>query len=297
MIKLNTPLRDEIPQSTEPTGGGDAAAVDTSPKTIWGGSEAPTWTKDAGLEKTHNATEPVKPAQDTKPVQPVQPAQATQPVQAPAQQQMTPEMIASAIVAAQQKSQEANKPAPSDDEIRAQLGIYNANEADYEAILGVKPQPEQVAAFNRVLQAIAKQSVTVSNVLTQQALKQYQDSINPYIGFVRQQEATRVQTEFYSEHNDLKGFEPLVEKEFQNLMASGAKFPSLAEAKKVVAERTRATLKAIGVTPGVAAQQSTKAPAVPGQQTRRMTTTSVGGRTSGSAAPVTGDKMQAVWGN
>ena len=202
------------------------------------------------------------------------------------------------MVLAQQQAQAAQKPAQSDEEIRAQLGIYNANEGDYEAILGVKPTAEQVGALNRVLQAIAKQSVTVSNVLTQQALKQYQDSINPYIGFVRQQEATRVQNEFFTENSDLKGFEPLVAKEFQSLMSSGAKVPNIAEAKKLLAERTRATLKSIGVTPGASQQRTTQqAPAVPGQQSRRMTTTSVGGRTSGSAGPVTGDKMQAVWGN
>jgi hypothetical protein len=300
-----------------------AAAPETvapSVNSVWGGRAAPDWTKQAGLEKVHDKTntdagtptqvDPLtqgataKPAV-TAPVQaaPVTPTPVAAPVAAPAQ--MDPAAIARAVTegvrAAQQQQVDAGKPALTPDQIRQQLGLYEMTADDYKGMFGVDPQsPEQLATANRIFQAVAKNAVTVAALMQQNAMGDLKASMDPYIGVIRAQEAERQQVTFYQESPDLKGYEALVHKEYENLKSSGRKFSSAAEARRAVADQTRATLKAIGITPAAAAQTgvtSTTTTTSPAPATRQMTTTSVGGRGGSSAtASKPATSIEAVWG-
>lgn len=306
--------------------GGQTPEVQPSQKNVWGGSEAPDWVKASKLDKTHDAGN-VAAGTPTKKDEPDQGAVVTPtspavipptpttvtppaPVAAPAPAAtITPETLAQALGQFLPRAA-VEKPGGqqmSDAEIREQLAVFEASEADYEQILGVKPQsPAQLAAFNRVLQAISKQSVTIANVMNQRALQQLQEQNAPYIAAIRSQEAERQRTIFYSENKELAGYEALVELEFKNLQAEGRRFASVTEARKEVAERTKARLKAIGITPSAAAvaptngQASTQSQSTtsPSPSTRQMTTTSVGGRGGGSATgqEKPANKVEQVWG-
>lgn len=283
---------------------------------VWGGREAPDWTKQVGLEKSHtdNDLAPSNPQSDAgetptpTPTTPaVQPSAQPTPTPTPAPVADTPDFAKIAEVFANaMRTQQAQNPGqpvqqPSDAQIREQLGIYEANEADYEAAFGVKPSsPAQLQAYNRHLQNIAKQAVTVSQLLFQRQLDAARSEAQPMIQAVRAQEAQRQRSMFFDENKDLSGYEPLVAKEFAAVKASGQRFPTVDAARKFVADQVRATLQSVGITPTAQAgtsptQSRTATP--PQAASRKMTTTSVGGRSGGPAAP-SGPKstVEAVWG-
>lgn len=300
-------------------GGGSGAPAQPSQANVgvWGNEPAPDWTKGAGVDKAHVQVEPKVPARTVPGTQaptqaeqgaadtPAVPAQpvATQPATpAAAQPSLTADAIAEAFAKIQNQnaSREAQgQPKLTEEQIRQQLGIYTMTDADYEAITGVKPDsPQRVAEFNRVLQAVAKQAATIANVLNERSLSQFRESMNPYTSAVREQQATAQKQLFFTEHKDLVGYDALVEKEYQLVVASGKKFPDIASARKFLADQVRATLKSVGITPNAASgsgnnQRPTSSPA----GGRSMTTTLVGGRSGGSAGgQKTANTNEAVWG-
>lgn len=283
----------------------------SSPATTFG-DDVPNWVKTAGLTAAHHAAKPggepaaaaTPPAQSAAvpPVTPTAPG-----VAAPAATPPPPTPPAAFDQAALARAvaegvRTATTPAPqgpTDAQLAQQLGIYTATPEVYKSILGVEAtSPDQVTALNTALQSVARQAVNIAQVLQQQAMRDFEARINPYIATVRQNEATRVKEGFFKSHTDLAGYEPLVKQTYEAVLASGQKFASLDEASKFVADRTREMLKNIGITPAAPA-------ALPSAQTKPRTTTppartmsptSLGGRSGGSpAAPAT--KMTAVWGS
>lgn len=289
-----------------------------SNKQVWGAQEPPDWLKASKLEKAHvKLEEPKTETPETTTVQPATPATQTavsptptvQPAAAPAAAAPVADMqsfakaLADAIRQGNAPAQ-AGGPAPAltDQQIREQLGIFEATVDDYEAAFGVKPTPQQLAAYNKHIQRGSQQAVTIAQVLMQRVAEQARAEFAPVMQTVRSQEAVRQRETFFTENTDLKGYEPLVAKEFQAVMASGRKFPDVNAARKFVADQVRDTLKSIGITPAAPATSSgpasTPAASVPQTATRKMTTTSVGGRSGGSGNGQ-GQKpssVEAVWG-
>ncbi len=297
-----TPSAPAQTQSTSP--------VQPAKTSVFAGAPAPAWVKSAGLEEVHNKTQtatpapvaqPARPAQtqqvqQTQAVAPTAPVAPQQPAALPFDQKQFAQTLAEAL-----RPPAAGQPQMTDAELRAQLNIFEADDAAYEAILGVKPDtPERVAALNRALQGVARQAVTMSQIMNQRAIKEYQDSLNPYITAIRSQEADRQKQVFFTESPDLKGFDAVVETQFQLALASGKQFPSVDAARKYVADQARAQLRAIGITPGTAQPGTTTnnpTTTSPNTSTRKMTPTSVGGRSGMSATSKPTNNVQAVWGN
>lgn len=294
-----------------------APAPTQSVKDVWGGRAAPDWVKNTSLGTVHDRTNVGEPKGDqqstatpTEPVTsvttPTEPqGQPTQPaVQTPPAVPLTADTLAAAlakVMPQQQAQQPAARPQISEDEIRQQLSIFTASAEDYKSAFGVEPSsPQQLEAYNKHLQSIARQAVTVSQVLLQRALAQQQESIQPFTSAVRAQEAQRQYQTFFHENSDLVGYDSLVEKEYHQALSSGRRFGTPAEARKFIADQTRATLKSIGITPTARSngtQQSTQTPTRPQTSSRQMTTTSVGGRGGGSATPGKAiNTQEAVWG-
>lgn len=266
-------------------------------------SDAPAWIREAGLTAAHDAAQPAAtPPAQTPPASatpPVQPATGTPPAQTPpAAPSFTPEQIAAAVRAGiEPLVQKPTTPALTDEQVAQQLGVVSVTDATYEAILGVKPStPAQVKALNDYGQAIAKQAVTIANLITQQQMQQFRDSMTPYIQATREAEASRQRETFFKEHPTLTGYEALVKQVFSTALAEGRKFPDAAQARKYVADTTAALLKSSGITPqarpagGGGTPQRTQTP-----QTRPMSPTSMGGRSGGSPGKPA-SAMEAVWG-
>lgn len=268
-------------------------------------SPAPEWVKSAGLESAHDAgttkqaeksgapVTPAAPVTPTAPVTPVAPVAPTAPTPASAD----PVAIARAVAEGIRAGNAPAPAGPTDDQIAQQLGIITVTPQLYKSILGVDGTPEQITGLNNFGQDIAKQAVTIASVLMQREIKALQDSLSPYTTAVRQQEAGRVEKEFYASHSDLVGYEAAVRQQYQLALASGQTFSSIAEASKFVADQTRSTLKALGITPGASAPNGTAPTRPTAPQSRPMTPTSLGGKGSGSGQPTSPKTTnEQVWG-
>lgn len=282
-------------QTTQPT------QPSESIRSVWGDSPPPAQTQQSTqstAQPTQTVQQSAAPAQTTTqpPVASAQPPVAN-PLSDPRAFAEAVRAAAAGMVPQQASGQQPVQ--PSDADLRRQLNVFEATEEMYEQILGVKPDnPARLAAFNNVLQGVVRQAVTMANIMAQNHVQTFQQSINPYIETVRSQEVDRQKSLFFTENKDLTGYDAIVEAEFQLAKAEGRRFPDVATARKYVADRARDRLRAINITPGAAAQtppQSTTT--APRQPSRQMTTTSVGGRAGGSAnTGKPANNVQAVWG-
>lgn len=292
--------------STESQVTPQTSAPATSPSDAFA-SDAPDWIKsDAKLLAAHNAApkpgaaeEPAQPTAQpatTPAVQPVQPA--AQPAAAAAPQ-FDAQTIARAVSdGVRQALPQQPAAGASDADIARQLQIFTATPETFQAILGIAPEkPEQVRALNDALQGVARQAVTIAKTLYQQDLQAFRAEISPYLGMVRDSEATRQRETFFKEQPDLSGYEPLVQQVFEAALASGQRFGTTNEARQFVATRTRELLKSINVTPvtptttrGAAPSRTTTSPSRP------MSPTSVGGRNGGTVPAKAANSIESVWG-
>jgi hypothetical protein len=297
-------------QTTSSQPSTQVAPNQTPAQAVFAGSQAPEWIKSAGLEGAHNKAEAKVAPQTQQTTQQQQVQQTQQPTtqtqqvaQTPAQQPaMDPTAIAKAVAeglrGALPQPQQA-QPQLTDEQLRQQLGVFTATEETYEQLLGVKPDsPARVAALNNVLQAVAKQAVTISNLMTQKALADYQQSLNPYITAVQTAEADRQKSLFFKDYPQLTGFEQVVQEQYQLAKMSGQKFPTVEAARKYVADKAIERLKSVGVNPQAPAAQPTQTTQTTSPNTsRQMTTTSVGGRSGASATGKSpANTVEAVWG-
>lgn len=297
------------PENTSSTEGSAPITPSTpspSPQ-AFGDDSAPEWVKTAGLQDAHKAAKPPgAPAAATPPVggttppaavPAVTPAAAVTP---PANPAVDPTAIARAVAEGIRTGNQPAPAGPTQEQLAQQLGIVTVTPELYKSMLGVDAQPEQVAALNEFGQGIAKQAVTIASILFGKQIKELQDQLTPYTQVVRTQEAQRIKGEFYSKHTDLKGYEAMVEQQYNLAKASGKTFASIEDAGKYVADQTRSTLQSLGIKPGTPppANGPTNLPGKTVPQSRTMTPTMVGGRGGGSnqsTSPKTTN--EAVWGS
>lgn len=271
----------------------------------------PEWVKTAGLQDAHNKGNKAPATTLAPAVIPGQQSVATPSGQTTsAQTPVSPStpLIPSAPMplsidhAALAKAiREGNQPAapgPTDEEVSRQLGIVSVTPAMYKATFGVDGTPEQIAGLNDYGQGIAKQAVTIASVLMQRELQQLRDQFQPHMEVIQRQERDRIKGEFFKKHADLAGYEAHVTQQYQLLKASGRTFPTIEAASDFVAEQSRSSLNALGITPAAlppANGTSTSARPVP--LARTMTPTSVGGK-GGGASPATQptSTIESVWG-
>lgn len=288
----------------------NAAPETTSPAAVFGSDDAPQWVKEAGLEKVHQAGQQPPAKQEGQ--QPTQQAQLGQQTQQPNQQQQTPQAavstqptvdptaIATAVtqaLAQHQGSQQQAQPARSDADLAKELNVFTATPELYKSILGVDAQPEQVAALNNAFQGVAKQAVTIAQVLMQRELSSIRSELAPYITHTRDAAAKEQVTLFETEFPQLKNHKHVYELVYNQVKASGQKFPDAASARKFVGEQTLAFLAKSNI-PLSSSQPSTSPTRTAAQpQSRPMAPTSVGGRSGGSgSASAPPDKHKAIWG-
>lgn len=288
------------PTSSTPVVESAPAAPSTSPAEAFH-SDAPNWVKsDPKLLAAHEAAKPEAPAQPvTTPAATPAATPATTPAATPGSlPQFDEQRLASLITAGVRAGQPAaSAAAESDADVARKLNIYTADAATFEAIVGLKPErPEQVVALNNALQGVARQAVTIAKILIDQSVGDLRTSISPYQQMVQRQVADQQQALFYDENKELVGYKPLVESTFAAMKASGITFTDITTARKALADRVRADLKASGITPQVA-RPGTPTRTTTTPQSRPMSPTSMGGRNGGQSPTKPASTMESVWGN
>lgn len=272
----------------------------TAPASVFpADTSAPEWVKTAGLEDAHKTAKPPG-APVVPPVTPVVPTPPTVVPTVVPPPSTTPLDHVALAKAVADGIRTGNTPAPTgptDAELAQQLSIVTVTPELYKGVFGVDGTPEQVKGLNDYGQAIAKQAVTIASVLFERQLKTLQDSLSPYTAVVRQQEASRIEKEFYTEHKDLTGYEEMVKQQYQLALQSGKTFASLAEASKFVADQTRSTLLSLGITPKTPIANGAPVSGKSVPQTRPMTPTSMGGKGGGNNQPTQPKStVEQVWG-
>lgn len=233
---------------------------------------------------------PVTPPESTQPpvVQqaPVAPVVQT----APQAQVLTPQQIAELSSQAAIRTIQQNQPRPpapqmTQEQFNKAFNVFQVDAQGFQAITGYAPEkPEQVAALNAAFQAVNRQALTMADALINQRLEAMEAKITgqfaPVKTFHEAQFQKQLESDFFTEHADLKDFRPLIETVLKGEMANGRKFANQAELFKFAADKTRSLLPAnVLQTPTAPAANGTT-PQTQLTTQRRMTTVSTGGQVS-----------------
>lgn len=195
----------------------------------------------------------------------------------------------------QQQQPPAQRPQPTQADIRQSLAYYEADQATLGEILGVEPSditPERVQKFNAMVQGIVRQSVTMAAAWTQ---KTYGPHIDAFKTQQTQQFEQQAQQEFLTQFPALNNpnYRELVVTTKDAMLASGRKWPTReAFIKDLGTKVTEVLTKVSGRAPG--AQQAPQQQ----QQVKRPATGMTGGGAGGSSStpPNTDPSVLAVWG-
>ncbi len=217
-----------------------------------------------------------------------QPSAPSEPVKAP---------TAAEIAAEVQKGIDArNQPTPEPTKPKE----YTPEELD-QMFKVWKPAPDladrirdggdgAVTALNEMRDGLLQQFNTMQDYQRQILRDEILKEVGPAIEMVRTQQVEKENNAFYEANPDLKGSEPLVDVVLKVLTAEGYKAPTVEEARKTLADRTRVLLpKSNGVSAngstaaGVGQQQQTQPPKRPAALSNGGQ--AGGGAGSGSSAP------------
>ncbi len=263
-------------------------------------------------ESTQQSQETTQPSQQQS-ATPQQPAQPAQPAFDP---QTITKSIVDGIVAAHQKTaqaqpaqpvQQQQQPAMSPEEFRRHFGIPEVNAQTYKAMLGVDPQsPEQVQALDNLMQGFMRAGLNMGQSLVQQQLQQlqarYDQQLQPLLSAHQAAQEAAIANEFTTSNPDLKDEMATVNEVRDAMIARGVTFSSKEEMFKQVGTATRQLLGRIrgqAAAGGQTQPGSNAAPAgSPKPAARTMTPSMQGGRGgSGGSGKSTTTTAEAVFGS
>lgn len=197
---------------------------------------AQTAVEPATVVKESQIPEVVAAAGSTPIIEPVVPAIV--PFVPPVVQQVAPVQPQPPVPAQQQQQAVV----PDQAAIRKELNIYEVTEQDYDAIFSTDSKQESMKALNDMLQKAVRQSVTMGNVLVQEAIAQVQQQVQPYMQFADSHRHNVLETGFYERHPDLKPAQQFVDAVLKQFKADGVRFSTPEELFDAAAQNTKAYL-------------------------------------------------------
>lgn len=223
-------------------------------------------------------------------------------------QPLTPEQIAELTaqtvlkVQAQQKSAPPVAPKPpvqplSDAEFNQRFGVVTVDAKTYTDIFGFAPEkPEQVQALHNFGQNLVKQTMRMAQFMHQQELSKVRNEltgqVTPLLQSHQEARQRELRNEFYETNPDLKEYDALVQEIVNNLtneakvkgpLFQGTPAEQKTAAFNFVATHARTLLGRSAPSGQAAPQQVTSQQSQHVQQpTRRMSTMSMGGQSSGA---------------
>lgn len=320
MWKLHTSLYDEATGTT--SGGNTNTANISSSFNPFGGTPSPTEQGGAQTDAKIPAVVPTQPTTNVTPQNPTgnrqqQPNNPARIVVPPVVSPVVPPVVAQpatpppvALTSEQLQTLAASMRAPAapmvppqpaamtEAEFKKQFNVYEATADDYQAILGVAPQNTgQVEAFNRALQSVARQAVTINRTLMDDRIAKLEAQLESRLGPVtqsheQQREAT-IERNFLQTYPGLSDYKPLLREIATAAQARGMRFNTEQEMQQFAAAqagkllgRDPATFKVATVS-AQGGQQTTQTRTAQPSGARTMSTTSMGGRSgqTGGAAP------------
>lgn len=280
-----------------PAGGGAASAAPATdgPQSVFAPMAKEESTETAASAEP--ATSPTPPAAAA-----ATPAAAPSPV-AMSDEQLTKlaQSIANGVKPVTPATQEQpNRPLTPEEQAQfdKEFNVVRVTPQLFQSIMGFAPESaEQLKAFENFAHGIVRQASAMTMFQVQQMAEQRQAALEGRLGPVLQQhaqaQAKAIETEFFTSHPDLKGFDGLLQEVAIAAKAQGMKFKSPQEAATYVANKAR-TLLGKSATSGTT-QTSTQTGKT--QSKPSMPTTSVGGRSGSSGSPQPASGPKAVFGD
>ena len=172
---------------------------------------------------------------------------------------------------------QAPPPQMSMDEFNRVMNVFQAT-PEVAQKLGLAPEAAQT--LNEVLQAVARQAVTMAEYrirdIESGLRKHYDGQLTPLQQHYQAQQEQQYRSEFLASNKDLVGWEPLLEATYAQLKAEGKRFETKEQAYKEIADRARAVIKKLPNS-GNAQNGETAATTTP-TNGRRMSTLTGGGQ-------------------
>ena len=125
--------------------------------------------------------------------------------------------------------------------------LFHVMRPDQQMLNAIRSGDEAaaLAALTQFSHGTAKQAIALASYQFQLELAKIREAVAPALGFVQEQQMQRLESEFYEQHSDLKGYEPVLKAIRDGFVAKGAQFKSKEEAFKAVAEEARKILKGL----------------------------------------------------
>lgn len=102
-----------------------------------------------------------------------------------------------------------------------------------------------MSAYQTMAHAAAKQAVTIASHLVANQIAEIRAQFQPAMSMAQERAMEQMKTEFFTEHPDLKGLDPLLVLIRDQFVANGVKFKTKEEAFKAVAAEARKQMEAL----------------------------------------------------
>lgn len=262
------------------SGGGSAPAKPAKP-TEPNEDTTPAWLRAMADAEP---TEPEEPSGDDAAADDEPEPTAAEPVQptAPQSMTMTPDQLKDIVSSAVKNVGKGDGAQPqqyTEEDYKRMFNIFQATPEDLQ-VLGIEASPDKAVHFNNMLQAVAKQAVTLAAYQMAVENKKIQEAINPLRSYMQEQAEAGMRQRFFQKNPDLEGLDLLLTKIRDSYVREGRTFGTEDEAFQAVATEARAIITQArgGAAPTQGAPAGAVRPATTPKPARQMTTLSRGGQ-------------------
>ncbi len=171
------------------------------------------------------------------------------------------------------------------DELDQMFNVWKPSEDLVTRVLG--GGEDALKALTELRDGLSKQFGTLLQYQIELVKRELGEQFSPALSFTQERAAAQDREDFFSQHEDLKAHEELVQTVFNALKAEGYSAKDKAEAYKTLADRSRKLLGGNGATAGAAQSNGAKTTTTtqPGKRPASLSSGSQAGGGSGGSAP------------
>jgi len=150
--------------------------------------------------------------------------------------------LAEAVSSGRQGDQQGGQQRqPTQEELDKMFNVYKPSPELIKA-LREGGEPAALAAISQMTGGAVKQALTLAAYQMQQELNKFRQMVEPAMQYAYEQQMEKMKSEFFTQHPDLKGYDPILTAIRDKFIASGVRFENKEAAFKAVAEEARKVL-------------------------------------------------------
>lgn len=176
-----------------------------------------------------------------------------------------------------------NEPPLTQEQIDQALRVFRPSSALLKKLRS-ENEEEAIGALNEMVQGIHNQATTLAQYLMEQRFGTLAAQLNPLQAYVAEQQQERLKDEFFKEHPNLKGFDPILTVVRDGMVREGLKFKDKKSAFAECARRAQELLKTLPGAGGAAAGATGGTPEGTSNTPSSQMSTLTGGGQGGAGA-------------